>query len=226
MRGHCPTWSSGRWWSAPTGPPTTFGMLETLRAFGRSRLDGSDESADLRARHARWAVRLADDLGRQRWTPEEPVAVRRFDAHLPDLRRAHEWLCDSGRLKDALRLSLLFAEHAYLRGRVDLAALVDVTLDTAGEADDPLLARLLGSAARYSWQRGDLSGAERRCRRAITMADRLGTPVVAADAVEALGNVAAFRGDLDGALRDVRRSVQLATGGEHRVEPPGGTELV
>ncbi len=191
------------------GSPTTFGMLETLRAFGRERLDASAESAALRTRHAEWAVRLAGELGRQRWTPEEPVGVRRFDAHQSDLRRAHEWLCETGRLEDALRLGLLFAEHAYLRCRVDLAALVDVTLAVAGEADHPLLARLLGAAARYSWQQGDLAGAERRCCRAIAMADRLGTPFEAVDAYESLGNVAAFRGDLDGALRDIRRALQL-----------------
>jgi predicted ATPase/DNA-binding SARP family transcriptional activator len=200
------------------GPPTTFGMLETLRAFGRGRLaaatdttsEFAGEFAALRTRHADWAVRLAGDLGRQRWTAEEPVAIRRFDVHLPDLRRAHEWLCQTDRSADALRLGLLFAEHAYLRGRVDLAALVDTTLDTVGEAAEPLLARLLGAAARYSWQRGDLAGAERRCRRAITLADRLGTPSVAADAYESLGNVAAFRGDLPGALRDIRGAKELA----------------
>ena len=39
------------------GDPQTFGMLETLRAFGRSRLAVDPSAQRLRARHATWAGR-------------------------------------------------------------------------------------------------------------------------------------------------------------------------
>ena len=47
-------------------------------------------------RETAWAVRLANEIRRDRYGPGEPAAVRRFDAHLPDLRRAHDPLmgCD------------------------------------------------------------------------------------------------------------------------------------
>jgi predicted ATPase/DNA-binding SARP family transcriptional activator len=60
----------------------------------------------------------------------------------------------------------------------------------------PLLPRLLGLSAAPRWQRGDVDGAERRCRRALGLAARLGDPLLAREAHEVLANTAMFRGDL------------------------------
>jgi predicted ATPase/DNA-binding SARP family transcriptional activator len=146
------------------GEPARFGMLETLRAFGRSRLAAHPAAGRLRARHAAWALRLADEVSAERRGPGEAAAVRRFDAHLADLRRAHAWLCEAGPLEDLLRLTVPFGELAYLRGRIDLVQLVEQTLQVAGAlgsggralgpdgwtasgSSHPLVARLLGLAA-------------------------------------------------------------------------------
>ena len=47
---------------------------------------------DLRDRHARWALSLAEDTLRAELTPDQALARRQFDAHVADIRRAHEWL--------------------------------------------------------------------------------------------------------------------------------------
>ena len=158
------------------GEPARFGMLETLRAFGRSRLAGDPAAARLRARHATWAARLADEVTADRRSPGEIAAIRRFDAHLADLRRAHAWLCAHGPFDELLRLTIPIAELSYLRGRADLVLLLEETLRTAGVLDPgqevrgrshPLLARLLGQHAHTWWQRGNLDVAERQARRAV-----------------------------------------------------------
>jgi hypothetical protein len=83
----------------------------------------------------------------------ELAAIRRFDAHLADLRRAHAWLCSHGPLDELLRLTVPIAQLSYLRGRADLVLLLEETLRTAGALDPaqqvhgrahPLLVRLLG----------------------------------------------------------------------------------
>jgi predicted ATPase/DNA-binding SARP family transcriptional activator len=201
------------------GEPARFGMLETLRAFGRSRLAGDPAATRLRTRHATWAARLADEVTADRRSPGEIAAIRRFDAHLADLRRAHAWLCAHGPHDELLRLTIPIAELSYLRGRADLVLLLEETLRTAGVLDrgqelrgrsHPLLARLLGQHAHTWWQRGNLDVAERQARRALAIAAGSGDPTAARDGHEALANVLGFRGDLDAARCHALRAHELA----------------
>jgi predicted ATPase/DNA-binding SARP family transcriptional activator len=198
-----------------------YGMLDTLRAFARERLASDPGAAALRTRHAAWVVELVSDVAAARSRPDEPAAVRRFDAHLADVRRAHAWLCAEGPLEDLLRLGLVCAELGFQRARVDLVRLADDALRAAGCDPDgdgpddrvslhPLLPRLLGLSGAPRWQRGDVEGAERRCRRATALAERLGDPLLARDAFEVRANVMMFRGDLARATRYATRSAELA----------------
>ncbi|MBP2368461.1 BTAD domain-containing putative transcriptional regulator [Pseudonocardia parietis] len=199
------------------GRPDRFGMLDTLRAFGRAKLARDPRAAALRERHAAWAVGLADEIGADRCGPGEPAAVRRFDAHLPDLRRAHGRLCAHGPVDDLLRLSMLFGELAYVRGRVDLIRPVEDALAAtrggtpaeAPRAAHPLVPRLLGLLATSSWQRGDLDTAEARARHAVAVAEVSGHPT-AGMAFGALAAVASFRGDLTASRQHCRRARELA----------------
>lgn len=200
------------------GAPDRFGMLETLRAFGRSKLARDRGATALRARHAAWAVRLADEVSADRRGPSEPAAVRRFDAHLADLRRAHAWLCANGPLPDLLRLAVLFGELAYARGRIDLVRLVEEALaaahvpppDDAPAAVHPLVPRLLGLLATSDWQRGDLASAEARSRHAIALADLAGDPTLARYGYDALSNTVSFHGDLAVSVEHAERARALA----------------
>jgi predicted ATPase/DNA-binding SARP family transcriptional activator len=192
------------------GEPARFGMLETLRAYGRAQLTASGAGPALRARHARWAVALAVELSAARLGPGEAAAVPRFDDHLADLRRAHAWLCEHGPVEDLLRLGVLFGGFAYLRGRIDLVRLVDETVTAVGDRAHPLAARLLGQLATTHWQRGELDAAEACSRRALDVAAACGDPAAGRDGAEALANVHLFRGDLAGAAGWAHRGLRLA----------------
>lgn len=193
------------------GDPVTFGMLETLRAFCRSRLATDPERAVLRTRHAAWAVALAVDTLAARSRPDEAAAVRRFDAHFADVARAQEWLCAAGPTEDLLRLAMVCAELGHQRARADLVRIADDALDAAGDATHPLVPRVLALTAIPRWQQGDLDGARARCERALALARRLGDPLLGREAHEALANVVMFTGDLPVALRHAERCVELAT---------------
>jgi predicted ATPase/DNA-binding SARP family transcriptional activator len=200
------------------GEPARFGMLETLRAFGRSRLAPDPDGRTLRARHATWAARLADEVTAARRGPGEAAALRRFDAHLADLRRAHAWLCENGPVDELLRLTVPVAELSYLRSRADLVLLLEGTLrevglpapGAVGGPARPLVARLLGYHAHTLWQRGDLDGAQEQAHRAMAVAARAGDPTAARDAHDALANALSFRGDLDGARHHAGIALALA----------------
>ncbi len=218
--------------SAQGERPRTYGMLETLRAFGRARLAADPGSTALRARHAAWVVELVVDTGAARERTDEVDAIRRFDAHLSDIGRAHAWLSVHGPLEDLLRLALVCAELGYQRVRADLVRLVDDALVAAGCSPDgrdpepgialhPLLPRLLGLSAVPLWQRGNVDAAEGRARRALRLADRVGDPSAGRDALEVLSNVAMFRGQLDTALELGTRAARLS-----RAAGDGTTQLM
>ncbi len=59
-----------------------------------------------------------------------------------------------------------------------------------------LLPRLL--AANPRWQRGDVEGAARRCRRALALVERIGDPLLGRDTHDVYANVVMFGGDLVG----------------------------
>ncbi len=189
------------------GDPLTYGMLDTLRAFCRARLETHPAAADLRRRHAAWAAALGADVAESSCRPDQATAIRRFDAHLADLRRAHSWLCRCGPAEELLQLGLVFADLGYLRARADLVRMADEALTATGcdpEAEPdapvsalpPLAPLLLGATVAAAWQRGDLDGAERRGQRAVAVAEAIGDPLAGRQALEGLANVAMFRGDL------------------------------
>ena len=159
------------------GNPTTYGMLETLRAFGRGQLPEPLMDA-LKRQHSGWALALAEDTHAAEVTPHQGSPRRRFDAHLADIRRAHAFLSSYGPVEDLLRLTIVLAHHAVHRLRVDLVRLVDETISLVGEMQHPLLARLLGIAANFGWERGELDTAEQRCEQAIALAQALGDPTL------------------------------------------------
>jgi hypothetical protein len=164
-------------------------------------------------------VRLAEELFAAETTPEQGAARRRFDVHLPDLRAAHAWLRDHGRTDELMRLTIVFAFHAYYRLFVDLVRLVEETLQVVTHVDDPQRVRLLGLAAGSSWVRGDLELAERYSHEALDLGDALGVTGATAAAHEALGMVLLMGGDLDGARTECERARSLAAAdGDHCTE--------
>jgi hypothetical protein len=73
----------------PTGG-TRYELLETLREFGRNRLDG-DRSAEISSAHAAHYASLARSVEADLRTPLESVAVGRADAAFADLRSAQRF---------------------------------------------------------------------------------------------------------------------------------------
>jgi predicted ATPase len=81
-----------------------YGMLETIREFGRERLAASGREEVVRRRHAEWCLSLAEraapgakESGRAAW-------IARLEAEHDNLRVALAWLLDRGQAALTVRL--------------------------------------------------------------------------------------------------------------------------
>jgi predicted ATPase/DNA-binding CsgD family transcriptional regulator len=70
------------------GPPTRYVMLETLREYGRERLDDSGEAAAAGDEHLRLFLRRAEEAFALRRLAGSPAALRQLDPDLDNIRAA------------------------------------------------------------------------------------------------------------------------------------------
>ncbi|HEX2046813.1 MAG TPA: BTAD domain-containing putative transcriptional regulator [Acidimicrobiales bacterium] len=136
-------------------------LLETLRAYGRERLDREGASHRWRERHADFFVALATRADEGLRTAQEGRWMRRLDAELDDLRAAHHRALANHDVERALALSAALHGYAHRAQRPELFTWAERAARLPGAAGHPLLPLVLGSAAAGAWARGDLAGARR-----------------------------------------------------------------
>ena len=168
-------------------------LLETLKEYGRDRL-GDAERDEVRARHARWYLGVAERCATALAGPDEPAAIGVLDREFDNLRSAHLWSVEHADVDVALRLVAALREygfrcmHAEITGWADAA----VALPGAGEHVRSPVVMAVGSYGRFV--RGDLEGAIELGERAVDAADRLHVDCSGL-AERALGNAFFYRGE-------------------------------
>jgi tetratricopeptide (TPR) repeat protein len=70
-------------------------LLDTLRLYGRDRLDTRAATSAAAARHSRYFLSLAEASGRARMTPEHPATLAALEMANDDLLAALEWSLDN-----------------------------------------------------------------------------------------------------------------------------------
>ena len=94
-----------------------FWMLETIRAFARERLDATGEEADLRRRHAVFALEFVEAAWRDMEDGGDQMAgLAQIDVEHDNLRAALEWARDSRADEVLLRLVAALAPFWPRRG--------------------------------------------------------------------------------------------------------------
>jgi non-specific serine/threonine protein kinase len=94
-----------------------FGMLETIREYGRERLATSGEEPEVRGRHAAWCLALAEQEEASIWSGADQA--RRLDrqaAEFANLRAALSWLDETGDADGLLRLAGALSYVWFQRG--------------------------------------------------------------------------------------------------------------
>lgn len=148
-----------------SGGRSRYGVLETLRAYGRERLreDGTEDR--VARRHAEYFAALAEQAARELHGPDERAWVERTLPDYDNLRAAFESAA-AGRDGDlTLRLVSSTIELTHVRVGYEIADWALRALEFV-ELTHPLAVAAVGVAARGAWNRGDLDAARSIAARA------------------------------------------------------------
>jgi hypothetical protein len=121
----------------PATGGTRYEMLETLREYGRSRLDG-ERSVQLFGAHAHQFAAIARSVETDLGTPQESVAVARADGSFADLRAAQRFAFEIQDFDTAFGLICATREYAMRTMRYEVFAWADASARMDEGAGHPL----------------------------------------------------------------------------------------
>lgn len=175
-----------------------YGVLETLRAYGRDRLREKGIDDQCAMRHAVYFTELAERAAAGMHGADEQAWVERMLPDYDNLRAAFEHATADGDIDLALRLVTSLPELVHLRVGYESAGWAERTLELA-DAEHPLFPTAVGLAARGAWNRGDFSRARSLATLAEGRVPRRGTGRNAFPA-DVLADVGVYEGDVHSAL--------------------------
>ena len=178
-----------------------FVMLETLRAFGLERLEASGEQDEIRRRHARFYLGLAEQAEASREREGQVYWMNQMEQEHDNLRAALEWCrnapdAPAGETEICLRLinalGLFWeARGYYTEGRERLAAILSTQ---AAEGRNSARANVLARAAELAYRQSDFLATVSFARESLGIYRELGDAQGMASALIKLGNASTEMG--------------------------------
>jgi hypothetical protein len=178
---------------------TRYRVLETLRAYGRSRAEDEGTAAELGRRHAAYYTDLAERAAVGLQGPDERAWVDQALADYDNMRAAFVRARADGDNDLAVRLVAALPELVHVRLGYEVSGWAEPVLESA-DPDHPRFVAAVGVAARGAWNRGEFALARRLARRAGGRVPPPGTARIAYPG-DVLADVALYEGDVDVALR-------------------------
>ena len=184
---------------------TRYRVLETLRVFGRARLE--DEEVTTR-RHTAYFTRFAERAAAGAQGPDEARWIERILPDVANLRTAFDHAFAAREVDATLRLCSSLPDVLNLRVGYEAAGWAERALEIA-PVDHPLFVSTVGAAARGSWALGNFE-------HALAIADRAqgGIPPRGAARIgypgDVLADTALYAGDVETALRHYDEAVEAA----------------
>jgi hypothetical protein len=141
------------------GEVTRYQLLETLRQYGRERLEEKGETDRWRRRHAGYLADYAMQLWGGLRGPDELAWRERFMADLDNLRAAVVWGLDSGGEEDAETAVRIVAWLAFqvFYPPTGIGGWAEQAIEAAQRSSPGLRQAVLGAAAHGAELRGDMA---------------------------------------------------------------------
>lgn len=187
-----------------------YGMLDTIRDFGREKLRESGDDKALNRRHRDWYEQLAAHAEADLISSRQQVWQARLDREHANLRAALEYsLTEPGEAGAALRMAVAL-EAYWHRGRIGEGRqwLHRVLARHNGPPTGDLIA-LLYTNSKFAAAQGDLVTASALADQARTLAERVHTAQARALAAHAAGHVNVYNGYLEQAVAYYEEALAL-----------------
>ncbi|MER7516347.1 BTAD domain-containing putative transcriptional regulator [Streptomyces sp. NPDC126499] len=185
--------------AADTPAGVRYRLLESVAAYGLERLDDAGETTEVRRRHARHHLALAETAAPHLRGRDQRVWLERLDTEAGNLRAALETCVRTGAADDALRLVIAQSWYWFLRGRLG-EALRSFDQALSVPADDSAVCRAHHAdatvrRAALALHSGDAEGPARAAA-ALPLVDRITDPCGRAHALWLLSFTLYGSGDL------------------------------
>jgi predicted ATPase/DNA-binding winged helix-turn-helix (wHTH) protein len=136
------------------GGATRYELLETLREYGRTRLD-DERAGELFQAHAERFAAEAATIATELCTPDEAPSMARAESSFADLRSAQRFALEVGDLDHAFGVISSLREFAMRAMRYEVFAWADAACGASGSLEHPLVPVLSGMRAYGAWVRGE-----------------------------------------------------------------------
>jgi predicted ATPase len=195
------------------GEHTRFQLLETLRQYGRDRLDDHDETDQWRRRHASHFAVFAAEVGRGLRGRDEVAWRERLLGDLDNLRSAVVWGLDSGVDEDQQAAVAIVAWLAYESStrETGVGRWAEQALPAAQHSTPGYRNAVLGAAAVAAFYRGDLEASERYARAAADEGYPPDDPSPCLSSIYLALNLA-YQGQIEDAARHLDAAEQAILG--------------
>jgi predicted ATPase/DNA-binding XRE family transcriptional regulator len=199
-------------------------MLETIREYGLERLEESGETEALRARHAAYFLRLAEEASAVLSGADQVEWVARLERNHDNLRAALACACSRGQPAMALRLAAalwrFWSVQGHLReGRQWLVRVLGLPQTTVGpRPDERVRGQALLGVAMLSLEVGDFDAATSAAAESLALMRAHGSERDVVDALVGGGRVARLHGDYAIAIERLEEAQALATAAEYAAD--------
>jgi predicted ATPase len=193
------------------GDEARFRMLEAIREFAAEKLEEGGERDRVRASHAAWSLRLAEQTSSELMGSHAEAVNSRLEVEQDNLRAALEWGEEmGGRDGLTLRLCAALGPFWFVSGRwSEGRSWLERALAGGGDAPDGVRATALHWAGCLARWQSDFGCARERAEACLSLRRQIGDRPGIAQALIELGHVHQFQRDLEGAEALLREAVAL-----------------
>ncbi len=174
------------------GDEARFGLLETVRQYGREKLDESMEEDEARRRHAEYYVDLAEEAERELSGPDQARWLTRLKSEHDNLRAALSWsLGERGDAEPGVRLAAALWPFWFARGYVSEGRRwLDSAISQSGPTATAARAKALSGAGWLAAFQDDYGVAKVLIEEGLALYRELGDKEGVASSIAYLGFVA------------------------------------
>jgi predicted ATPase/class 3 adenylate cyclase len=194
------------------GTEARYRMLETVREYGRDRLQEAEEADDAKRRHRDWYLALAEQAAPELWGPQQAQWLERLETEHDNLRAALGWSnvekdgAEAGlRLTGALHIFWIRRGH-WSEGR----AWLNSALTRDAEVPPSVLPSALHGATNLAWRQGDFALARTLGEKGLALCRELADMKTGAWFLFRLGQVAMRQGEYKRATALFEKSLNFS----------------